>query len=163
MPRRSSFITSIIQVPLCDSNTNTKSSELIAVLNLNEMSSFNLLFFAVSFNYSISVFLLTQIIIDDYSLSGFGDVDVFTWFYRGKERSWTATDSISRLILFSFSVSLNGLNNENVLGVGMNRDVPIPTEGSEETDQIVGGTKVDSPKRFPYMVIFSFLIWVQVL
>ena len=161
MPRRSSFITSIIQVPLCDSNTNTKSSELIAVLNLNEMSSFNLLFFAVSFNYSISVFLLTQIIIDDYSLSGFDDVDVFTQFYRGKERSWTATDSISRLILFSFSV--NGLNNENVLGVGMNRDVPIPTDESEETDQIVGGTKVDSPKRFPYMVIFSFLIWVQVL
>ena len=87
MPCRSSFITSIIQVPLCDSNTNTKSSELIAVLNLNEMSSFNLLFFAVSFNCSISVFLLTQIIIDDYSLSGFGDVDVFTWFYRAKERS----------------------------------------------------------------------------
>ena len=154
MPRRSSFITSIIQVPLCDSNTNTKSSELIAVLNLNEMSSFNLLFFAVSFNYSISVFLLTQIIIDDYSFSGFGDVDVFTRFYRGKERSWTATDSISGLILFSLSVGLNGLNNEYVLGVGMNRDVPIPTDESEETDQIVGGTKVDSPKRFPYMVMY---------
>ena len=56
------------------------------------------------------------------------------------------------MLLFSFSG--NGLNNENVLGVGMNRDVPIPTDESEETDQIVGGTKVDSPKRFPYMVMY---------
>ena len=53
-----------------------------------------------------------------------------------------------------------GLNNQNGIELltGMNRDVPIPTDESEETDQIVGGTKVDSPKRFPYMVIFSILI-----
>ena len=58
-----------------------------------------------------------------------------------------------------------GLNNENGIELltGMNRDVPIPTDESEETDQIVGGTKVDSPKRFPYMVIFSILIGNKVL